>query len=82
MNIVAYTLIEYAEFTIKYFRDIEFSKKLLRTYFDSSVYNEYLFLNYLEFFINHLEYNDDNKESKENFDSFIHVLCTGLRKTL
>jgi hypothetical protein len=39
INIVAYILIEYAEFTVKYFRDVEFSKKLLKTYFDSSVYN-------------------------------------------
>ena len=47
INIVSYIVIEYAEFMIKYFRDVEFSKKVLKTYFESSTYNEYLFMNYL-----------------------------------
>jgi hypothetical protein len=73
-------VIEFAEFMIKYFRDIDFAKKLLKTYFDSSVYNEYLFLNYLEFFINHVEYKENSKDAKEVFEDFVAVLYNGLAR--
>lgn len=49
---------------IKYFRDVQFAKKLLKNYFESSTYNEYLFLNLLEFFITHVEYKENSKDSK------------------
>jgi hypothetical protein len=75
-------VIEYAEFMIKYFRDVEFSKKLLKTYFESSTYNEYLFLNYLEFFINHVEYRDNAKDSKEIYEDFLSIVCNGLGRAL
>jgi hypothetical protein len=78
INIVSYIVIEYAEFMIKYFRDIEFAKKLLKTYFESSVYNEYLFLSYLEFFINHVEYKENSKDSKETYEDFVGIICNGL----
>lgn len=49
---LSYILVEYCEFVIKYYKDFEYSKKLLKTYFDLLPYNEYLFTNYLEFMKN------------------------------
>lgn len=47
IDIISYVVVEYAEFMIKYFRDVELSKKILKNYFESFILNEYLFLNYL-----------------------------------
>lgn len=35
LEIVSFIVLEYAEFSLKYFRDIEFSKGLLKTYFSA-----------------------------------------------
>lgn len=54
-SIVAFTLIEYAELALKYFRDIDV-RKVLRSYFDSFPYSERLFFGILEFYIKHVEF--------------------------
>lgn len=68
IEIIAYILIEYVEFYIKYFRDISYAKLILKEYFNTYPFNEYLFFNYLEFFVKHIEYKDGTKEAKEVAD--------------
>jgi len=38
VNIIAFVVIEYAEFALKYFRDID-AKKMLRNYFEAYPFN-------------------------------------------
>ena len=73
-------MIEYVEFYIKYFRDISYAKLILKEYFNSYPFNEYLFLNYLEFFVKHIEYKDGTKEAKEVADEFVTTVLIGLKK--
>ena len=44
---VCYIVVEYAEFIVKYFRDLELAKQQMRNYFNFVPFNQYLFLKYL-----------------------------------
>ena len=48
--IVTHAVLEYADFSVRYFREITFAKKLLQTYFKSYPFNEQLFIGLLEFY--------------------------------
>ena len=65
---------------MKYYRDINNAKQIFKDYFNSYPYSEYLFTNYLDFFVKHIEYKDGTKEAKEVADEFINAILTGLRK--
>lgn len=47
LPIVVYTVLEYAEFCVKNFRDVAFAKKLLHNYFKSYPFHETLFVSLL-----------------------------------
>ena len=49
---VCYILVEYADFIVKYFRDLEKAKQQMARYFTLLPFNQYLFLKYLEFMKN------------------------------
>ena len=49
---LCYILVEYSEFIVRYYKDLDYSKKLLKAYFDYLPFNEYLFTKYLEFMKN------------------------------
>ncbi len=53
--VVAHTVIEYAEFSVRYFRDVAFAKKLLQNYFKSYPFSEYLYISLLEFYEKNVE---------------------------
>lgn len=55
LQIVVQIVIEYADFSVRYFRDIAFAKKLLQNYFSSYPFNECLFINLLEFYEKNIE---------------------------
>jgi hypothetical protein len=59
VDMMCYILVEYSEFVVKYYKDFEYAKKLLKTYFDHLPFNQYLFTRYLEFM--------KNFENKEGF---------------
>ena len=55
VEVISYVVLEYAEFVLKYFRDLDFSKRLLKNYMDAYGFNLYLFQNCLNFYIKHCE---------------------------
>jgi len=69
--------LEYAEFVLKYFRDLDFSKRLLRNYLDAYGFNLYLFQNCLNFYIKHCELKESNREI---FEEFTELVLVGLGK--
>ena len=50
LNIVAYTVVEYADFYIRQLGDVSFAKKLLGDYFKNYPFHETLFIALLEFY--------------------------------
>lgn len=62
---------------LKYFRDLEFPKNLLKNYFEAYGFNLYLFCGYMEFYIKHIELKENNREIIEEFG---HIILTGLKK--
>ena len=52
VELMGYILIEYVHFVTKHYKDYEYPKKLLKMYFDFLPFNEYLFMNYLDFMKN------------------------------
>lgn len=52
-------IVEYSEFIVKHYRDLDYAKKLLKTYFDHLPFNQFLCIRYLEFM--------KNFENKEGF---------------
>jgi len=61
-EIIAYVVLDYAEFVLKYFRDLDFSKRLLRNYLDAYGFNLYLFQNSLNFYVKYCELKENNRE--------------------
>lgn len=76
-EIVAYVVLEFAEFVLKYFRDLDFSKRLLRNYLDAYGFNLYLFQGCLNFYVKHCELKENNREI---FEEFIELMLAGLAK--
>jgi hypothetical protein len=76
-EIISYIVLEYAEFVLKYFRDLEFSKRLLKNYMDAYGFNLYLFQGCLQFYIKHVELKESNREI---FDEFTAIVLVGLAK--
>ena len=64
IDVISHSIIEYIEFSVKYFRDISNARAILKEYFYSYPYNEYLFVNCLDFFVKHVEYKEGTKEVK------------------
>lgn len=52
VEMICYILVEYSDFVVRYFRDLDYAKKLLKAYFDHLPFNHYLFTKYLEFIKN------------------------------
>ena len=52
VDMMSYILVEFSEFIVKYYKDFEYSKKLLKSYFDILPFNQYLFTKYLDFLKN------------------------------
>jgi len=40
-------VVEYSEFIVKHYRDLDYAKKLLKTYFDHLPFNQFLCIRYL-----------------------------------
>lgn len=47
LEMMAYVLVEYSEFIVKYYKDFDFAKRLLKTYIDHLPFSQYLCLRYL-----------------------------------
>ncbi len=47
IELLSHIVIEYCDFAVKYYKDYDYSKKLLNMYFDHLPYNNYLFTSYL-----------------------------------
>lgn len=47
LEMMAYILVEYSEFIVKYYKDFDFAKRLLKTYIDHLPFSQYLCLRYL-----------------------------------
>jgi len=73
LELLCFVLVEYAEFVVRRYKDIEYPKKLLQAYFEALPYSEYLFSNYLEFLRNF-----ENKDGY--YDELMSVVATGLSK--
>ena len=52
IDLLCYLLIEYTNYVVKYYKDLDYPSKLLKSYFDYLPYNHYLFTNYLLFMKN------------------------------
>jgi|JI9StandDraft_2_1071091.scaffolds.fasta_scaffold1647076_1 hypothetical protein len=52
VDMMSYILIDYSEFIVKYYKDFDYAKKFLKTYFDILPFNQYLFTKYLDFMKN------------------------------
>ena len=50
LELLSYILVEYANFLKEKYKNIDTPKNLLHTYFEAIQFNEYLFINYLQFF--------------------------------
>lgn len=73
VDLLSYILVEYSNYVTKYYKDYEYPKKLLKSYFDYLPYNHYLFTNYLNFLVNF--------EYKEGYyDELMAVIIEGLKK--
>jgi hypothetical protein len=66
-------LVEYSEFIIKYYKDFDYPKRLLKTYIDYLPFNEYLSLKYLEFM--------KNFENKEGYyEELMQIIFDAIAK--
>lgn len=57
IDLLCYLLIEYTNYVVKYYKDLDYPSKLLKSYFDYLPYNHYLFTNYL-LFMKNFEYKE------------------------
>ena len=71
---LCYILVEYANYVTKYYKDHEYPKTLLKSYFDYLPYNHYLFTNYLAL-LKDYEYNKEGY-----YDELMAVIMEGLKK--
>lgn len=49
LELLSFIVVEYADFFFRKYKDLDYPKRLLKTYFEALPYNDYLFTNYLEF---------------------------------
>lgn len=49
---LCYIVVEYSEFVVKHYKELDSAKKILKIYFDNFPFNHYLFTKYLEFLKN------------------------------
>lgn len=75
---LCYILIEYGEFVVRYYKDFDYAKKLLKTYFEHLPFNQYLFTKYLEFMKNF----ENNEGFYEELMQFITEALVKAYKTL
>lgn len=73
MELLVYVVVEYADFVVRHYKDLEYAKKLLKTYFDHLPFSSYLFTKYLEF-LKHFE----NKEGY--YDELMQLIGEALAK--
>jgi hypothetical protein len=73
IELLVYVVVEYSDFVVKYYKDLEYAKKLLKTYFDHLPFSQYLFTKYLEF-LKHFE----NKEGY--YDELMQLIGEALTK--
>lgn len=52
LELLSFIVIEYANFIVKRFKNNEYAKNILKTYFEALPYNEPLYVNYLKFIKN------------------------------
>ena len=52
-EVLSYILVEYANYVVKYYKDYDYPRKLLKNYFEYLPYNDYLFTSYLQFMRNY-----------------------------
>lgn len=78
VDMMCYILVEYSEFIVKYYKDFDYAKKFLKTYFDILPFNQYLCTKFLDFMKNF-----ENKEGfYEELMLFINEALGKARKTL
>ena len=70
---LAYVLIEYSHFVVKYYKDYEYPKQLLKNYFEYLPYNSYLLTEYLGF-MQHFQNNEGY------YDELMQILCEAVKK--
>lgn len=59
---LSYVLIEYSHFVVRYYKDYEYPKQLIKNYFEYLPYNAYLlteYLNFMQHFQNHEGFYDE-----------------------
>lgn len=72
-EVLSYIVVEYANFIITRFKEMQFAKNLYSVYFSHMNYNRYLFVNYLEF-MRYFE-NDEGY-----YDQLMDILVEGYKK--
>lgn len=80
-DIILAILLQYSQFTTKYYRDIDI-KKYLKSYFDGYPFHEGLFLALLRHYKQHVQLKEGSRESSQIVNQFIDTMVSGLRRAL